>query len=106
MSGNALFIALRLRAVEPTYRLEWSAVDCFHIRAGLATERTSYFDSLLLLRQVARQPHTWLRFLGWARSEWANTGLIARTYGAPREAGRRRTHCSRRGCGQQRPLYG
>jgi hypothetical protein len=75
VSGDLLFIAFRLRAVESTYRLEWPAVDRFRLRAGLAVERITYFDGLLLLRQVARQPHTWPRFLRWASSEWqADTG--------------------------------
>jgi hypothetical protein len=74
-SGDLLFIAFRLRAVEPTYQLEWPAVDRFRLRAGLALERVTYFDGLLLLRQIARQPRTWPRFLRWASSEWqADTG--------------------------------
>jgi hypothetical protein len=74
-SGDLLFIAIRLRAVEPTYRLEWPAVDRFQLRAGLASERITYFDGLQFVWQVARQPRTWLRFSGWAIREWrADTG--------------------------------
>jgi hypothetical protein len=67
---DLLFIAIRLRAREPGYALEWPAVDRFRLRAGYAAERITYFDSLELLRQVARQPRTWLRFMRWAGSEW------------------------------------
>lgn len=74
-SGDLLFIAFRLHAVEPTYRLEWPAVDRFRLRSGFASERLTYFDGLLLLRQILGQPRTWRRFLRWARSEWqADTG--------------------------------
>lgn len=69
-SGDLVFISFRLRAIEPTYRLEWPAVDRFQLRAGLAIERITYFDSLLLLSQIAGQPRTWPRFLRWAISEW------------------------------------
>jgi hypothetical protein len=78
-SGDLLFIEIRMRAVEPTFRLEWPAVDRFRLRAGLATERITYFDGLMLLRQVARQPRTWLRFVRWARSEWQGTRATGTT---------------------------
>jgi hypothetical protein len=71
-SRDLLFIAIRLRAREPAYELEWSAVDRFRLRAGFAEERITYFDSLQLLKQVARQPRTWLRFTRWAGSEWTS----------------------------------
>lgn len=70
VNGDVLFIAFRLRAAEPTFQLEWPAVDYFRLRSGLAYERLSFFDSLLLLRQVTRQPRAWLRFMRWASSEW------------------------------------
>lgn len=69
---DLLFIAIRLRAREPGYALEWPAVDRFRLRAGFAAERVTYFDSLQLLQQVARQPRTWLRFMRWAGSEWTS----------------------------------
>jgi hypothetical protein len=67
---DLLFIAFRLHASEPTYQLQWRAVDRFRLQAGLAIERFSYFDSVALLSQVARQPPTWPRFLAWAWREW------------------------------------
>lgn len=54
-----LFIEFRLSATLENELVEWTVVDRFTLRDGLATRRVTFFDPLPLLAKVAKKPSSW-----------------------------------------------
>jgi hypothetical protein len=62
----ALFIEFRLRAHVGADAIEWPVVNRLVLDDGLAIERVTYFDPLVVLPKLLRHPPVWWR---WLRSQ-------------------------------------
>jgi hypothetical protein len=60
-AGDVVFIEFRLIGTLGGRRLEWPAIDRFHLPGPLAMERISYFDSLPILGALLTRPSCWPR---------------------------------------------
>jgi ketosteroid isomerase-like protein len=60
---DVLFIEFTLEGTVGGRKVSWPAVDRFRLRDGLAVERVSYFDPLLLGLELLKRPRAWRRML-------------------------------------------
>lgn len=61
--GNFVFIEFTLSATVGRRVVRWHAVDRFHIRDGLGTERISYFDPTPVVLAFLRHPSLWPKLI-------------------------------------------
>jgi ketosteroid isomerase-like protein len=61
--GDAIYIAITLRATIGGRPFSWQAIDQVTLHDGVAVERVSYFDPAPLLRAIVTRPRSWPRFL-------------------------------------------
>jgi SnoaL-like protein len=62
-TSDGVLIEFTVRGTASGVPISWRAVDRFVLNEdGLATERSTYFDSLPLVLTLMRHPRTWLGF--------------------------------------------